>query len=115
MAKQIVGKYSLGNDIPVGYSVSMNVELTGTDKKYGWTRSSTIANPGMSLYDGVFESNNYHQNSSEAIMYIDINGLTSFSFYVKASCESSCDIVVVSQLDMPIDRNTSIYNNSVSP
>ena len=114
LAKQIVGKYSLGNDIPVGYSVSMNVDLTGTDKKYGWTRSSTIANPGLSLYDGVFESNNYHQNSSEAIMYIDINGLTSFSFFVKASCESSCDIVVVSQLDMPIDRNTSIYNNSVS-
>lgn len=114
LAKQIVGKYSMGNDIPVGYSVSMNADFTGTDGKYGWMRSSSIANPNPDEYDGVFESSNYRKNSSESIMYIDINGLTSFSFYIKTSSESGCDEIVVSQLDMPINRNTSTYNNSVS-
>ena len=114
LEKQIVGKYSMGNDIPVGYSVSMNADFTGTDGKYGWMRSSSIANPNPDEYDGVFESSNYRKNSSESIMYIDINGLTSFSFYIKTSSESGCDQIVVSQLDMPINRNTSTYNNSVS-
>jgi hypothetical protein len=110
--KRIVGKYAISNDIPVGYSVSLNDGLTGTDGKYGWVRSSTIGNPAGKLYDGVFESRNSGKNDSESIMYIDINGLTSFSFYIKASSESGFDKVMVSQLDMPINGDTSTSNNS---
>lgn len=105
---RIYGRYVMNDDIPVGYSVTLKADANN----YAWVKSSTYANPNVELYDGVFESTNVRMDDSESVMYIDINGLTSFSFYIKASSESSFDKVMVSQLDMPINGNTSTYNNS---
>ena len=110
-ADKIVGK--LSDDTPVGYSVSLNSSLNGTNSQYGWVKSSTVSNPSSTLYDGVYESNSYNKDNSEAIMYIDINGLTEFSFYIKGYSESDCDYVMVSQLDAPITRSTASNNESL--
>lgn len=109
-ADKIVGK--LSDDTPVGYSVNLNSSLTGANKQYGWVKSS-VSNPSSILYDGVYESNNWHKNGSEAIMYIDINGLTEFSFYIKGHSESDYDYVMVSQLDAPITSSTASNNESL--
>ena len=110
-ADKIVGK--LSDDTPVGYSESLNSSLNGTNSQYGWVKSSTVSNPSSTLYDGVYESNSYNKDNSEAIMYIDINGLTEFSFYIKGYSESDCDYVMVSQLDAPITRSTASNNESL--
>lgn len=108
-ADRIVGM--LADDIPLGYTVNLNSSLTGTDDKYGWRKSTTVANPSSAEFSGVYESNNYKKDETEAVMHIDINGLTSFEFYIRSDGESLCDYMLVSQLDQTVDINTA-YNSA---
>jgi hypothetical protein len=77
-----------------------------------WQLSTTISNPDSATYDGVYESfSNKGVNSSAALMYIDIVGYETFKFYVRSYGESSCDYVVVSNLDCTLTNNTTSGTN----
>ena len=79
-----------------------------------WQKSTSVANPDSSTYDGVYESNsNYNVNSTAAIMYIDISGMTSFKMYIRSYAESNFDYVMVSQLDQTINNSTSYSNTTL--
>ena len=79
-----------------------------------WQKSTSVANPDSSTYDGVYESNsNYNVNSTAAIMYIDISGLSSFKLYIRSYAESNYDYVMVSQLDQNITNDTSYSNTTL--
>ena len=109
----------------VGYNFenSENVEGDGGNIQNGsytvtlnnaWQKSTSVSNPDSSLYDGVYESNsNYNVNNGVATMYIDINGYTEFSFYVRSNAESNYDYVVVSQLDKTITGSTSYSDTTL--
>ena len=89
-----------------GYRVVLNEEWTGADNKYGWFLDEN-ANLDANQYDGLYTSNNSgDDDSSESTMYIEINGLSSFNFYIKTSSESGCDFLMVSQLDKAISGST---------
>lgn len=86
------------------YTISLNDQ---------W-QSSSVVNPDSALYDGVYESfSNKGVNNTAAIMYIDINYYTDFDLYIRSYAESSCDYVMVSQLDQTIDNNTTYSNNTL--
>jgi hypothetical protein len=77
-----------------------------------WQLSSTISNPNSSLYDGVYQSySNKGKHNSDALMYIDISGYTSFKFYVRSYAESNYDFVVVSNLDCTLTYSTTSGTN----
>lgn len=78
-----------------------------------WEKSSEISNPNISLYDGVYQSyaNKGVANSGD-IMYIDIMGYNNFKLYIRSYAESSCDYVMVSQLDQTLTYNTSYSNTT---
>lgn len=79
-----------------------------------WQLSSSITNPNASVYDGVYESfSNKGVNSSQAVMYLDIEGYDTFKIYIRSYAESSYDYVMVSQPDQTIDNNTSYSNTSL--
>ena len=83
-----------------------------------WQESSK--NPDSSLYDCYESFSNYHVANANAIMYITIEGYTEFSLYIRSYGESSCDYLVVGNLDATsISRTTSgikatTYGNSQS-
>ena len=79
-----------------------------------WRESASVSNPDSSLYDGVYESySNYNVNNGVATMYIDIEGYTEFSIYVRSDAESSYDYVTVSELDSTTQKmSTSGKQNS---
>ena len=100
------GEESDGSEIPEGtYSVVLN---------NAWRQSTSVSNPDSSLYDGVYESySNYNVNDGVATMYIDIDGYSEFSIYVRSNAESSYDYVTVSELDSStVKRSTSGNQNS---
>ena len=73
-----------------------------------WRKSTSVSNPDSSLYDGVYESySNYNVNDGVATMYIDIDGYTEFSFYVRSDAESTYDYVTVSELDSTTSKMTT--------
>lgn len=79
------------------------------DTNSQWRISSTVANPDATLYDGVYESyRNYHVGGVTSCMYITIEGLEQFQFYVRSDAESIYDYVLVSELDATIDNNTDV-------
>ena len=79
-----------------------------------WRQSTSISNPDSSLYDGVYESNsNYNVNNSGATMYIDIDGYSEFSLYIRSYAEGSFDYVMVSQLDQTINNSTTYSNTTL--
>jgi hypothetical protein len=79
-----------------------------------WRLSSSVSNPDSSLYDGVYESNsNYNVNNGVATMYIDIEGYTEFSIYIRSNAESNYDYVMVSQLDKTITGSTSCSDTTL--
>ena len=79
-----------------------------------WQKSSTISNPDSNTYDGVYESySNKGVNNSAAVMYIDISGLSEFSFYIRSYAESNYDYVMVSQLDKTITSGSSYSDTSL--
>lgn len=108
-ADRIVGK--LTDDTPVGYTVKLNSHLTGSNDMYGW-KVSSISNPSPSEYT-IYESNNYRKHDTKSVMYIDINGLTSFEFYIRSNGESSYDYMMVSQLDQNITGYVSCQNETL--
>ena len=59
------------------------------------------------IYDGVYESTNWHVKSSQAMMYIDINGYEEFTIYIRSNSEEGYDYMMVSQLDKTITGSTS--------
>ena len=86
-----------------GYRVLLNNQ---------WRQSTSVSNPDSSTYEGVYESySNYNTNSTAAIMYIDINGLSTFKLYIRSYAESNYDYVMVSQLDKSIN-NSSSYSDT---
>lgn len=79
-----------------------------------WQKSTTVSNPDTTEYDGVYESfSNYNIASTAATMKITIDGYSSFKFYIRSYAESSCDYVMVSQLDQTIDNSTSYSNTTL--
>ena len=81
---------------------------------YGWVQSTTVSNPDASLYDGVYESTNQGMSSTKSIMYIDIDGYDTFTFYVRSYAESQYDYVIVSNLDVDITSSTSGFKMTTS-
>ena len=78
-----------------------------------WQQSTSVSNPNSSLYDGVYESySNYNVDSSEATMYIDIEGYTEFSIYVRSNAESNYDYVTVSELDSATQKMSTKGNQN---
>ena len=77
-----------------------------------WQLSTTAPNPDPTMYEGVYESFlNRGKNNSADLMYIDIDGLTEFSFYVRSYAETSYDFVVVSNLDCSLTSGTTSGTN----
>ena len=78
-----------------------------------WRQSTSVSNPDSSLYDGVYESySNYNVDSSTATMYIDIDGYTEFSIYVRSDAESNYDYVTVSELDSTTQKMSTKGNQN---
>lgn len=97
--------------ITQGVWVPQNYEVVLNDN---WEKSTTITNPDEGLYDGVYQSfSNKGKDNTAAIMYIDIVGYENFKFYIRSYGESSYDYVMVSQLDMDINNNTSYSDTSL--
>ena len=87
------------------YTISLN---------NAWRQSTSVSNPSSSFYDGVYESySNYNKDNGVATMYIDIDGYSEFSIYVRSDAESSYDYVTVSELDSTSQKvSTSGKQNS---
>lgn len=85
------------------YSVNLHEE---------WQISS-ISNPNSLSYDGVYESfSNYNVGNGVAKMMITINNLDEFTLYIRSYAETYYDYIMVSQLDVDIDGNTSYQYNA---
>jgi hypothetical protein len=73
-----------------------------------WRLSQEISNPDSELYDGVYESySNRGLHNTGASMFITISGYDTFKFYIRSNAESSCDYVMVGNLDQTLANNTS--------
>ena len=93
-----------GPFIECSYTISLN---------NAWRQSTSVSNPDSSLYDGVYESySNYNVDSSTATMYIDIDGYTEFSIYVRSNAESNYDYVTVSELDSATQKMSTKGNQN---
>ena len=76
-------------------------------------QASSKSNPDSSTY-GIYESySNKGSGSTAAIMYIDIDGLTEFTCYIRSYAESSYDYVMIGNLDQPVSNSTSYSHISV--
>ena len=76
--------------------------------------STSINNPDVNLYDGVYESySNKGIHNSGASMYITISGYSNFKLYIRSYAESSYDYVMVSQLDKTLTYSTTSSNSNV--
>ena len=73
-----------GPTVAKKYTVNLNNE---------W-QISTIPNPDPDIYDGVYESTN-HRKRSSAYMYIDIEGYSDFTIYVRNDAEEEYDYVTI--------------------
>jgi hypothetical protein len=98
--------FQSGADTSGAYNVDLN---------NNWRLSTTVPNPDITKYEGVYESfSNYNVDNGVAIMTITLNNLDEFTLYIRSYAESYYDYVMVSQLDKTIDGNTSyLYNESV--
>ena len=93
-----------GPFIECSYTISLN---------NAWRQSTSVSNPDSSLYDGVYESySNYNVDSGVATMYIDIEGYTEFSIYVRSNAESNYDYVIVSELDSTTQKASTKGNQN---
>lgn len=80
-----------------------------------WRKSTSVSNPNSSLYDGVYESySNYNVHSASAWMYIDIEGYTEFTIYVRSYAESNYDYVTVYNLDSTSSAKMTTKGNQQS-
>ena len=93
-----------GPFIECSYTISLN---------NAWRQSTSVSNPDSSLYDGVYESfSNYNVDSGVATMYVDIEGYTEFSIYVRSNAESNYDYVTVSELDSTTQKTSTKGNQN---
>ena len=93
-----------GADTSGAYTVDLNDN---------WRLSTRVINPDPSKYEGVYESfNNYNVNNGAAIMTITLNNLDSFTLYIRSYAETYYDYIMVSQLDVDINGNTSYQYNA---
>lgn len=99
-------KASSGGGSTVGsYTVNLNSQ---------WEKTTAVANPDSTLYDGVYRSvSNYNVDSGVAIMYITIKDCSSFKMYIRSYAESNYDYVMVSQLDKTITGSTSYSDTTL--
>ena len=90
---------------------SSGTDITGTytvDLNNNWQLSTNISNPDSSKYEGVYESfSNYNVNNDTATMTITLNNLDEFTIYIRSYAETYYDYIMVSQLDVEINGNTS--------
>ena len=108
---------TFGNDYIYTFNVVSKSRTGGQMGAYtvllndNW-RTSTVANPNSSLYEGVYESySNYNVNNETATMTISISGYKKFSIYIRSDAETTWDYVMASQLDKTITGSTS-YNDT---
>jgi hypothetical protein len=88
------------------YSVVLNSQ---------WRKSTSVSNPDTSTYDGVYESySNYNVNSKSAVMYIDIQGYSTFTIYIRSDAETTYDYVKVSELDSTSIKTSTSGSQSSS-
>lgn len=79
-----------------------------------WQLSTSVTNPDPALYDGVYESfSNKGKDNTEARMYINIKGYSTFKLYIRSNAESSYDYLVVSHLDASLATNPSSTDSNV--
>ena len=104
-------------DMTASTTITQGVWL---DKKFivnlndQWQLSSNVANPDSDLYDGVYESfSNLSQSSTGAIMYVDIEGYSEFTLYIRSYGESHHDYVMAGQLDVELTNDSSYSNTSL--
>ena len=101
------------NGIPYNWAVvtaengNVGINLNGQ-----WAKNDSIS-PDTSLYDAYESVSNVGVNSSEAIMYITINGLSSFRLYLRSNAESNYDYAMVSQLNAVINGSTEPTSSDV--
>ena len=78
-------------------------------------RESSMENPNPAIYEGVYESfAHYGTYNSGDVMYIDIEGYTTFKLYMRSITDDSIgNAVMVSQLDQAIDGTTAAGASSV--
>lgn len=95
-----------GSGTDGGYTVALN---------NAWRKSTSVSNPNSSLYDGVYESySNYNVHNKSAWMYIDIEGYTEFTIYVRSYAESNYDYVTVYNLDSTSSAKMTTQGNQQS-
>jgi hypothetical protein len=95
-----------GPFVKSSYTISLN---------NAWQKSTSVSNPDSSLYDGVYESyGNYNVHSASAWMYIDIEGYTEFTIYVRSYAESNYDYVTVYNLDSTSSAKMTTKGNQQS-
>ena len=96
---------SSGGDSSGTYTVNLNSQ---------WEKTTAVANPDSSLYDGVYRStSNYNVNSGVATMYITLTGYSTFKLYIRSYAESNYDYVMVSQLDKTITGSSSYSDTTL--
>ena len=85
------------------YTVNLNSQ---------WQTSSK-SNPDSTMYD-IYESySNKGTGNSGASMYINIDGYSTFKFYIRSYAESNYDYVMVSQLDKTLTYSSSYSDTTL--
>ena len=104
--------YDFGDDEESGSEITEGTYTVVLNN--AWRQSTSVSNPDSSSYDGVYESySNYNIHNDVATMYIDIDGYSEFSIYVRSNAESTYDYVTVSELDSTTQKmSTSGKQNS---
>lgn len=96
---------SSGGDSSGTYTVNLNSQ---------WEKTTAVTNPDSSLYDGVYRStSNYNVSNGVAIMYITLTGYSTFKLYIRSYAETTCDYVMVSQLDKTITGSSSYSDTTL--
>ena len=74
-----------------------------------------MENPNPSIYEGVYESfAHYGTYDSGDVMYIDIEGYTTFKLYMRSITDDSIgNAVMVSQLDQTVNGTTAAGASTV--
>ena len=102
----VQGEVDLGLEKTEGASYTLTLKPDGAP--YGW-KESTYETPNPFMYDGLYEGT--CGSDSYAVMYIDIVGYETFTFYIRNNGEKGFDYMMVSKLDKEITGATA-YNDS---
>ena len=102
----VQGEVDLGLEKTEGASYTLTLKPDGAP--YGW-KESTYGTPNPFMYDGLYEGT--CGSDSYAVMYIDIVGYETFTFYIRNNGEKGFDYMMVSKLDKEITGATA-YNDS---